>query len=384
MDLILTSFGASHLEELRSKSSGIFHRMPPIGGSGDGPHFEPDFAALLVAERVIIDSKTFELLKEGHHPTYTKVGETIRVLHSEGFVRLVDFDTIIDSNKAFLDVMLRRDLREMDAWVGPLRQSVSEWRRFARTLVKIHDEPDLHFNAHSLHHYFGSHIGRFAADMHGAGDAIATLTRASYYASMPESSIDEILGSRVKQRDKRNRAFLREILSEYLSYVNTNLLLANVLETGFYDWTDFSPFYKDKLLRVGQKVIPGEHPVEVAKQLFDLSFPEFGSWNAKRLVRALKDRRISDLRALIESAANGDLQFDTEFAKRTLNEVLKIEDSTKRIKNITSYVTLPLEFVLPGGGLIAKAAEEVVEFVVAKKKRRKHRWFYLLRDVADQ
>ena len=55
-----------------------------------------------------------------------------------------------------------------------------------------------------------------------------------------------------------------------------------------------------------------------------LSFPEFTFWTPVNIVRALKDKRIDDLRRLVEAAAKGDVEFDREFATRVLGELQEV------------------------------------------------------------
>src|SRR4051812_34063032 len=98
MELILTSFGTSHLPYDQGKAA-IFDRMPPARRVIDGPYFALDVAPLLVAERTIVDLRSYELFNEGgSHVGYMRISETLKALHSEGFVRLVDFDSLIHEN----------------------------------------------------------------------------------------------------------------------------------------------------------------------------------------------------------------------------------------------------------------------------------------------
>jgi hypothetical protein len=370
MELILTSFGTSHLPYDQGKAA-IFDRMPPTRRVIDGPYFALDFAPLLVAERTIVDLRSYELLNDGSsHNEYLRVGETLRALHSEGFVRLVDFDSVIHENEALLDDVLRQDLQNVYAWIPALKKAVSEWRSIVADFQSVIDveTDDYLSNMHGAYITHGTYITPFEIEEH-----IHTLKKSQDLAEI----LDYILQPR-KRHTEKDKSILTSIVTRYLSYVNTNLLLSNVLDAGFYDWADLKPFYADKLLHVAKRAGYGDGSVDAASKLFEISFPEFNSWDTKRLLRVLKDKRIVELRNLIRSAADGEVQFDQEFASRTLSEVLKIEESVGKLKNIVSYLTLPLEFVIPGGGLIAKGVEEAVALSVGHYKRRKHRWFYLL------
>jgi hypothetical protein len=166
--------------------------------------------------------------------------------------------------------------------------------------------------------------------------------------------------------------------------VNANLLLSNELGSGFYDWCDFRPFYHDKFLRVARSAAPGENETECIRELFEVSFPEFTFWTPSNIVRALKDKRIVELRNLVDSAVRGDVTFDREFATRVLGEVLGVERSIGKLRNFVSYVTLPLGFIPWVGTPVQKAVEEAVVQPIARKRRSEYRWFYLISALAER
>ncbi len=131
MDLMLTSFGASHLSQCERRNSDIFHRMPPASLASAGQEFLPDYAALLLADRIILDTRTYELLISGRHESYGQIALMAKMLNDEGFVRLENFDFVIARNRELLDAMLERDLKELDSWVEPLKEFVDEWGRYS-------------------------------------------------------------------------------------------------------------------------------------------------------------------------------------------------------------------------------------------------------------
>ncbi len=130
MELMLTSFGLSHLTRRERRDTDIFYRMPPASIVSSGQELMPDYAALLVADKIVIDSKTYDLLITGKHTAYGNVALMVKMLHDEGFVRLEDYEAEITQNRIVLDEMLKRDLRELDSWVNPLKESTEEWRGF--------------------------------------------------------------------------------------------------------------------------------------------------------------------------------------------------------------------------------------------------------------
>jgi hypothetical protein len=212
-----------------------------------------------------------------------------------------------------------------------------------------------------------------AAWLHGLGG----------YSLHAHYLVEEALESSRKRRESEHRKALRDVLSEYLSYVNVNLLLANELGGSVYDWCDFRPFYRDKFLRVARLTAPGQSETDSIRKLFEISFPEFAFWTPASIVRALKDKRIVDLRRLVEAAAEGKVEFDREFATRVLAEVLSVERSIGKLRNFVSYVTLPLGLIPWVGDVVQKSVEEAVVQPIARKRRTEYRWFYLISEMAE-
>jgi hypothetical protein len=196
--------------------------------------------------------------------------------------------------------------------------------------------------------------------------------------------VEAALESSRKRRESEHREALRDVLREYLSYVNANLLLANELDGSLYDWSDFRPFYRDKFLRIGRDTAPGQEDVDNIRKLFQISFPEFAFWTPANVIRALKDRRIVELRRLVEAAAEGRVEFDREFGVRVLTEVLGVERSIGKLRNFVSYATLPLGLIPWVGDVVQKVVEEAVVQPIARKRKSNYRWFYLISEMAER
>src|SRR5262245_18068517 len=99
MDLILTSFGLSHAPRSNNEGSNIFYRMPPVSmASRATTAFKPDYAVLLLCDRVILDAQSFECLKDTKTNYYAEMADTIKALHAEGFIRIEDYDAVIADN----------------------------------------------------------------------------------------------------------------------------------------------------------------------------------------------------------------------------------------------------------------------------------------------
>lgn len=371
MKLILTSFGLSHLTGRSDENRNLFYRMPPVSMTHINQNFMPDYSTLLLADKVIIDQQTYDRLLEGRHELFGDVSEMIRMLHGEGFVQIENFEKIISDNKETLQSILKTDLKELDLWVKPLKEAICTWssffHRFDSKLRNELPENDLEYQRCFNANYHTSHVVKLHTSMADIHDL---------------TFLTDAIQSSSKRRKSEYRNVLKDKLSEYLSYVNSNLLLSYKLNAGFHDWQDFQPFYKEKFFRLAQDSFPLEKEKENVKKLFDISFPEFSNWNPKNVIKALKDSRIKELRNLIDDACSGKVEFDEKFANRVLSEVFKIESKLVKLRSIVSYITSPIGFIPTIGTPIQKAAEEAIILPIQKNKRQEYKWFYMISDLA--
>lgn len=384
MNLILTSFGITENDAAIEETPSLFYRMPPVRLRASTRHFEPDYAALLLCEKLLMDETSFVMLIEKPNPLYSKTSETISALYGEGLIELVDFGRILASNQRLLEKMLENDLEMLDSWIEPLKESINIWSGFARRIGGS-DTLSLHAR-HVLHNMqIGSGLPyKLTIDE----SKLAELSEAfkdnkRLEADLMDQLVLEAFESSRKRKKAIYRKALRETLRSYLAYVNANIVLANELGVGFYDWADMSPLYRRKFLSVGRDSPESSQNVAEAHKLFEMSFPEFAITNPSILIKILRDKRVSDLRQLVSDAVEGKVAFDNEFARSILKEVLGIERRAARYRNIVSYLTLPLDFVPWIGTVAQKAVEEGVGMLVERKLKEKHRWFYMLSEVTE-
>lgn len=89
------------------------------------------------------------------------------------------------------------------------------------------------------------------------------------------------------------------------------------------------------------------------------------------------------MRKLIDTACNGEIEFDTYFANKVLSEVFKIESHIDHKRKIVSYLTLPLSYIPLFGTPIQKVTKEVIIDTIQRKNRQEYRWFYMISDFAS-
>jgi hypothetical protein len=371
MKIMLTSFGIDRPEN-RGRSASMFARMPPVSFRSINESFLPDYELLVLFEKIVMDENSFHALIQDSAYAYAGVAEAFRALHAEGLIELVDFEKALHRNDDLLQKMLEHDLRLLDQWVSPLRESIQIWRQFLDTTWRILRAETHHSQHHLLHH-------SSSLPMH---TLYMLHNHASHGYAMNEL-VNEALSSSEKRKHKEYRDALRETVRAYLGYVNANLVLSNEFDVPFHDWQDLMPFYNLKFLSVGKRSTKIEHERKEVERLFTVAFPELAIRDTKSLLKVLKDKRVEELRKLIADAALGKAQFDEVFARRVLMEVLQTERKVTRFRNVLGYLTLPLGFIPTIGTPVQKVVEEIVTAPVAKAMKEKHRWFYLLSEAAE-
>jgi len=375
MKIMLTSFGIGQTFTEEEKKRSIFYQMPPVSFRIVKETFMPDYDLLLLCDKLVMDELSFHNLIDHPVHAYKQVAETMNALNTEGYIELADYSKLLNSNSELLNRMVDQDIYSIDQWINPLKESLSIWRHFLNNSMKIFHEDESGllqylFHDEPLHYQRG-----YAQDT----------TDAKWYSSSDISMlVDEALKFSAKRKHKENREALRDVLRAYLGYINTNLILSNELQVGFHDWIDLMPFYGAKFMSVGKANDPLQEKRKEVENLFTIPFPELAIRDTHSLLKALDDKRIVDLRQLINDSVEGKVHFDQQFTKEVLSEVLHIERKVKRWRNITGYITLPLEFIPWVGSVTEKIVGETVSTIIEKKIKNPYRWFYLLSEIADE
>lgn len=382
MKVMITSFGVEHTLLSEVARNTMFHRMPPVSFRKVNEAFMPDFELLLLCDTIIMDEASFDRLVRGSVAAYSHVSETFQALKSEGRIELKDFSSTLRPHAELLDRMIEHDLKILDQWVEPLRESLTLWRHFSRMSMNlmraVRDDrfygPNIHTDLHPPEHYPHNQLLLHEVDhmMHYDRAIVAQMTMLA----------SEALESSTKRERTEYHDALRNVLRSYLTYVDANLILSHQLEVGFHDWLDFTPFYSAKLLSVGRDEDPVREGRTQLEKLFTIPFPELAIRNTRSLMKVLNDKRLEELRGLVAEAIDDRVQFDNEFAKSVLREVFRNSEDAKKLRSIVGYATLPIGFIPWIGTIAQKAIEEGVGIQIEAKYKKKHRWFYMLSDVA--
>jgi hypothetical protein len=85
---------------------------------------------------------------------------------------------------------------------------------------------------------------------------------------------------------------------------------------------------------------------------------------------------------MVTSATEEQTTFDREYANRILREVIQVDRNTMRMRNIVSYLTLPIGVIPVAGTLLQKVIEEVAGKYIERKARKQYGWFYFISDLS--
>jgi hypothetical protein len=421
MQLMLTSFGIMDRDFIPTTEKSMFYRMPPVDMHDKyepSKILSPNYATLILCNNIVFDEISFLYLIENPHKQYTQMADTMKLLHKEGFVKLVNFKDILKQNEPLHKKMLANDLNILDCWIQPLKESLKIWDSFIHK-SNIMDKSHLnnkalttkyknqaYRNMHVLKsHIVSNHIS------HGMNirniidkeirEANSTKGKAHFdmtnlinqeirdiYEPVSHFKLIDEMSFRMEQPhtpDGEPTLFingLKPLIKEYLSYINANIILSNELGIGFHDWADFYPFYKLKFLSVGKDVLEERKTIE-SQKLFEVSFPEFKISDNKSFLKVITDKRIQNLRDLVNKAVKGELSFDQEFARNTFKEVLGVEMNTKRQLKMIARLTSPIKLIPKYGRPAHKAINWAIGTPLEKKLKKKYRWFYLLSDITE-
>jgi hypothetical protein len=381
MDLLLTSFGLG-MTERQERSA--FHRLPPFVLHQNLNRFGFDFAALLMFDRILVDEATYRQALEPHEfedrymnnhfaevlgKASQEYSECLRCLEKSGRLLVKDFGPAADKSKALHEAALDYDMKDPGEWVKPLEESLEKWQRTVQQLRQGLNS----VRKSDAHDWAGIEADNLSCAAH---DYVSK-------GSLVHYCIDALKNWK-KQQDQELSDLARDLLRNYLGYVNQNIILAYEFGASFMDWDDFEPFYQKKFRVAGLGEHPGRSEVEQSRKVFDLFLPYSVPLDMKALPKAIEDKRLDELRRRVADAVEGKVVFDSEFAAETLRQVLKVEQKSAFRRKITGWATLPLDLVPVLGTGFPKLIEEAANAVWSEQPRRNYAWYYFMNElIAD-
>ncbi len=358
MRIMLTSYTIGFGQANPITMSGIsetFRLLPPLNIRSSINEFVPEYSLLVLCDKLVLDRLSYERLTNESETMLKTAGKTMKLLRNEGFLDVVDYAALLHDNTNLLTKMTENDLRSVDQWTEALSSSLETWYRFVQAA-----EPKIGMERAAQYYLHG----------HRSEDVIRILLL-----------LDSPGWGRL---DEWERHYVRESLELYLTYVNANIILSNVLSAGLHDWDDFLPFYRQKFLTVGQEDLSTSAAARASDQLFDLAFPEFSITSPEHLIRLLEHRRVGELRTLIDDASRGSVAFDKDFARSVFREVFGTEQRLGRQRRLLGYLTLPISFIPLVGNFAQPLLQEAIGTLLENRLKKPYRWFYMLSDLAEK
>lgn len=387
MRTLFTSFGISG-KRSQSLSDPFFARLPPAQFSASMGQFVPDFAPILLSTTLLVDAETVEQLNfrgSRHEAVFSQYREMIEILIGEGIVDTEDYSAIISDKQQELQEQIQLDVSRCHHFEDALRISAQDWlghlEMFRDQLLsdrinhaRLGDDP---LRREETEVYL-------AQNMHVLANKVSMQKTRSELLQVASASNmrKELVYQKLMHREAAEEGPSPELVP-YLEYTNSNLLLSEQLQAAIFDWSDLQPFYRTKM-RLHHNSIKEEMAPTALKDLFKITFPHVEDWPFSNLHQMLKDKRISSLREVINTAVENREAVDHDFVLRKLGEVISIEREVARKSRTISYLTTPISFVPVFGSFIQKPIEEVASRVIAKSERKKIEWYFLVSEQADK
>lgn len=91
-----------------------------------------DYSALLTAEEFIIDSESYDFVMDRANEAFAPMKRSLKVLHEEGFLKVVSMASVFEDNKDGVVAMTREYLRDPGDW---LKLARIQWQTLKPELV---------------------------------------------------------------------------------------------------------------------------------------------------------------------------------------------------------------------------------------------------------
>jgi hypothetical protein len=336
--------------------------MPPLGYFDASQGFIPDFSILMMFDEFIIPAQAYERIRNAPNDTWLgQWPEVIALLEAEGTLSAIDVQEEVGRVASIRGGMLRRDMRDPAKWGKAMTYFDT---LMAAAHLALGRKPP---GASTLRWEFDPERtpGVKGPDGHRHILSSIPLTDPGEDPEDPHYQLHELALDQLRSQ-------LRE--------VNAGLALASVLEAAPMFWAPYKGYLEAKSSQAAAAKRASEQ-ASAAELFFRVAFPRYRPDTIRELGRLRRDRRLRQLRQVIESASlTGDVM-DPEYPQRILEEVLNVERKIGRVRQIAGWISAAIGLALsPYLGLAAAAVSETATLGVDKAIRRKWNWFYLISD----
>jgi hypothetical protein len=351
-----------------------FFRMPPIHLGRFGPVFMPDYAALLLFDQFIIDSGTRESIAS--NPLYSQFNLLIEALDKSNRLETVDFRDTVRPHAEAINAAVDYDLQMLSAWLPAFERLLRSWSRFTKVARR----------------YRWQHR-RLVSGAHSGVEEELKLLLSEYGGAMLRGVVREILDEvrdAIAQGETNGGGAnvvpesLHSLARVYLHHTASTLCLADIIGAPVHEWNDIQPLYEQKLKLSLRRQVQQSEEMEVARQLFDLMFPDIWFADPNEFLKVLDDRRLDGLRSLISAAVGSGQSLDGEFVSQTIAAVVKGERVLQRKKAIYGWMTMPVSVIPWAGDALKKGADDAVGAILERRIRRNYGWVIVISEHSDR
>ncbi|HEU0145109.1 MAG TPA: hypothetical protein VFQ47_10020 [Nitrososphaera sp.] len=336
--------------------------MPPLGRFEAGSGFIPDLAVLLMFDEFLIDGQAHERILSNTPSTWLgQWPRVLEVLGSEGALSVADVDEEVKKVAAIRGAMLKRDMQKPAIWADAMTYHDTLMAEAGRAFGESVDAA-------------GNLTWKFDPDkIPGVQGSDGE------YHILSSSPLTDPSTDPNDPHFQLHQAALSHLVTQ-LREVNAGLAVTNLLDTVPMFWAPYKRYLEAKSSEAEVALMAHEQ-AEAAHLFFSVAFPKYRPESIEALARLRNDKRLRQLRdEIIAASKSGDI-LDATYPQRVLEEVLKVEKKVGRVRQISGWISSAIGSIpLPGIGLAATAAGELVSNRVEKKYRRDWNWFYLISD----
>jgi hypothetical protein len=368
--LLCANWGVS-VTEGAARPTALTEGTPPLKIYSNGT-IDLEFGPLLVVDYLVMDSSAFaRIQRETRSPALLRLRESLRELHNEGFLRLIDYEPVLERHKQWILESSSEHASNPLRWTEGLRAAVAGWEsardRFRQVVDPSHYDMAMHIP-----------FGIFAY----LTDAGIELSEENY------QQIRRMIFANRERVPRADREIMTLCLRPYLNHVFSCMAIRNEVELPLADWENLRPLYVPLHRQLGPTKPRADQVQDKVRELFECAIPMYEPASVTELMKLLKDKRIEVLREFVRVAVKEGHQFSHADVQRILREVhtvnMKKGQFGSRL-NLTGFVAgvgLTALGLGPVPGMLAAAAtsgiQEVAQRTASDFLEHELAWLYLL------
>jgi hypothetical protein len=360
------------------KSSSIiddpYRGWPPVK-QYPGGYVDLEFSPFLLADELIMDSTRFMQMKREPPPGLERVVESLKTLHDEGFLRLVDYKSLLLPRREMILAATQSKVKNPDDFKDAIRGSIGAWESVSETWAKVSGRSD----------------DLQALVSAGLLQALAVDGKPTTPENIKE--LRRILNKKGKLSRGETQLF-GEMGRPYLEQTHMNIALFKSLGAPIIDWASVGPMYNAVLYSNIDENPELERQIPKIRELFSFGLDQFEPTNVTQFLAVSRDERTKDLRRLIADATKNKEVFDTQLLQKLFTRLAesygKMVRGGTRLNVISAAVGLTASIF--DGGVTASlltagvslAGQEIASSHMSSIEQRDIKWLLCLVDAKQR